>query len=139
MRARGRATLAARRSRPAVTSTSIPGVYAAGARRTASPGAPRPPCGRAGQRIAFGEHLPALGVVGTRTIGRMGSLKKKAAVALGLFLALAPPGTMIGLALGAAWLARRHPLLSGALAVLAAAGAVAAWRGLRRRKSGARG
>lgn len=61
--------------------------------------------------------------------------KRKAAAALGVFLALAPPGTLIGLALAAAWLGRRWPLATwAAAAALALAGGVGAWRLLRRRR-----
>ena len=60
----------------------------------------------------------------------MRRLKRTAALLLALFLAFAPPGTLIGLALLIAWLGREHPVAAGALGLAAAA---AAWLALRRR------
>ena len=66
--------------------------------------------------------------------------KRGAAAALGVFLALAPPGTLIGLALAAAWVGRRWPLATWTLGIaLVVAALAAAWRLLRRRRHGAPG
>jgi uncharacterized membrane protein YfcA len=60
----------------------------------------------------------------------MRRVKRIAALLLALFLAFAPPGTLIGLALLIAWLGREYPVVVGALGL---AGAAAAWLALRRR------
>ncbi|HEX8694494.1 MAG TPA: hypothetical protein VF746_18875 [Longimicrobium sp.] len=60
----------------------------------------------------------------------MKRLKRIAALLFALFLAFAPPGTLIGLALLIAWLGREYPVVVGALGLAAAA---AAWLALRKR------
>ncbi|HEX8394438.1 MAG TPA: hypothetical protein VF665_18980, partial [Longimicrobium sp.] len=64
-------------------------------------------------------------------VDAMNRPRRRAGLLLALFLAFAPPGTLIGLVLALAYVGRRHPALA-ALPLAAAAGWLA-WRRLRRR------